>query len=394
MSIVKFAFEDELRGWKLTETAFAPFNLLVGASGVGKTRILRSLERVRLAALEGARFAAGCKWSIEVEAEGSKYLWTARTVQVNGSFQENFRYYDDDDDGFETEHARFAEEQIWTIGGTALITRDTNRLTLQGKDLPRIKDTESTIGLLRDVDELRPLYEALCKIVTSRPARLAMSYRYSNDDWIFELETKADSLDELRDLTDLDILTKALILQNKFPDSFAVIVDRFKEIFDQVEEVRVQAKRGGEGVIRRRSVSISPDQLKIAMRERGMDSWLVSSQLSSGMLRTFAHLLNLALATAGTVILIDEFENSLGVNCLPQVADHILGRAGELQFIITSHHPYVINNVPASMWRVVTREGSTVRVLGLEDLPALATASRHDRFTILTNLPEFEHGIQ
>lgn len=392
MSIVKFAFEDELRGWKLTETAFGPFNLLVGASGVGKTRILKALERVRLAALKDARFAAGCKWAIEIDAGGARYLWAARTLKMNGSSEESIPY--GDEDGFETEPARFAEEQLWLGGSRALVTRDSKQFMLQEKPLPKIKETESAISLLSAEDVVHPIYENFRKVVQGPAAILDEFYGYRSETWLPELEAKVRSPEELRDLMDLDILTKALVLQSKFPEVFARLTDQFRDIFNQVEEIRVKSYRDTVAHVKNSDAIVVLDRLIVVMRERGVGSWLVPRQLSSGMFRTFVHLLELMLAPNGTTFLIDEFENSLGVNCLPQVAEHILGRAGELQFIITSHHPYVINNIPASMWRVVTRQGSTVRVLGFEDLPALASASKHERFTILSNLPEFEHGIR
>ncbi|MDV2999866.1 MAG: hypothetical protein N5P05_001472 [Chroococcopsis gigantea SAG 12.99] len=46
----------------------------------------------------------------------------------------------------------------------------------------------------------------------------------------------------------------------------------------------------------------------------------------------------LYLAPDNSIILIDEFENSLGVNCLDSVTELVLNN-NKLQFIITSHHP-------------------------------------------------------
>ena len=67
----------------------------------------------------------------------------------------------------------------------------------------------------------------------------------------------------------------------------------------------------------------------------------------------------------------DEFENSLGVNCMGPLTDFILSRANDLQFIITSHHPYIINNIPKSYWKIVRRKGSAVRVTPASEIPAL-----------------------
>ena len=82
MAITKFQFTDNLRGWTLNEVSFSKFNLLVGVSGVGKTRILRALQSVYRAGISDARHTNGCSWTLELESEGKKFLWKAETSLV------------------------------------------------------------------------------------------------------------------------------------------------------------------------------------------------------------------------------------------------------------------------------------------------------------------------
>ena len=56
--------------------SFSAFNLLMGVSGVGKTRILQALQLVRFAGLSDARIVNGCSWTLELEVEGMKFLWS------------------------------------------------------------------------------------------------------------------------------------------------------------------------------------------------------------------------------------------------------------------------------------------------------------------------------
>jgi len=118
------------------------------------------------------------------------------------------------------------------------------------------------------------------------------------------------------------------------------------------------------------------------------------ADISSGMMKTLLHLFEIALAPKGSVIMIDDFENSMGQNCLPQLTDYILRYSNDIQFILTSHHPYVINNIPTKWWKIVTRKGSEVTVKDADSIPALQTASKLDKFTLLMNLKEYEEGIQ
>ncbi|MDX2054527.1 MAG: AAA family ATPase [Polyangiaceae bacterium] len=393
MTIVKFAFEDRLRKWNLEPTEFSPFNLLVGASGVGKTRILESLNRVRLAATKGARRVPDCSWTLIVEASGQRYTWKAQTGGAQ-NMGDALTQDDEDDNDTSGEGVRFVEEELTSSDGV-IVSRTPETFIFNGEKLPQLKDTDSAIELLRREEVIKPLHLAMQRFLFSGTHQPIAGFVPFDKQRVEKVEARVGTFDDLRDdSSGLTVLAKAVIMQNKFAKEFATVVGQYREIFDQVEEVRV----GPLSEFEKTSDDLPPffpmEWITVALRERQIDGWLVHHRVSSGMLRTLIHLFELALAPTGTVVLIDEFENSLGVNCLPQVADRLVERSKDLQFFVTSHHPYVINNIPWNEWRVVVRKGTSVRVLTSSDIPALHTASSHDRFTILSNLPEFERGIQ
>jgi len=82
---------------------------------------------------------------------------------------------------------------------------------------------------------------------------------------------------------------------------------------------------------------------------------------------------------------IDEFENSLGVNCIDSVTDLILENRN-LQFIITSHHPYIINNISPEFWKIVLRKGGLISTKNAEDFHI--SKSRQKAFIDLINVLE------
>jgi predicted ATPase len=206
------------------------------------------------------------------------------------------------------------------------------------------------------------------------------------------LGAERDGFDAFREMLALPGLSKisqyaplaAYYLQEAFPGHFEELKALFTGIFTSVEELKVLAAS---------EPSTSSIRHELAIRERGSNGWIGQAEMSSGMLRTLVHLIELTLAPRGSVIIIDEFENSLGVNCMPQLTDFILGREQDLQFIITSHHPYVINNVPPATWKLVTRKGGSVRIIAARDIPSLQKISHQQAFIRLINLPEFEEGI-
>lgn len=153
------------------------------------------------------------------------------------------------------------------------------------------------------------------------------------------------------------------------------------EIFPKVDDIKIDMAEKSGGYI-----------FSYAIKEN-TDNWILPPKISSGMLRTLAHLIEISTAPAGSVIVIDEFENSLGINCMPELTDFILDKSNELQFILTSHHPYIIHNIPWENWQIVSRNGSDVKVTKATHIPELETASSLDKFTQLVNLSEYDEGI-
>jgi len=190
---------------------------------------------------------------------------------------------------------------------------------------------------------------------------------------------------------------KAYLLQQLFPESFAEIKEAFREAFPSVIDLGVWQVYDREPDL--------PDVDRtfltfITAVEDGVEhpspfDGIPFSGMSSGMQRYLSFLVHLSFAPRGTVVLIDELESSFGINCLPAATHFLLSRAPDLQLILTSHHPYIIEQIPPDHWKIVTRKGSHVRVLDAAAIPALEEdRSRLDRFTRLINLPEYEQGIQ
>jgi len=104
------------------------------------------------------------------------------------------------------------------------------------------------------------------------------------------------------------------------------------------------------------------------------------------------HIAELYLCADGTVILIDEFENSLGINCIDEVTRSIVSSRRSLQFIITSHHPYIINNINFKNWKLITRKAGVVK--SYDATRFISGESKHQAFTQLINLDEYVEGIE
>ncbi len=63
------------------------------------------------------------------------------------------------------------------------------------------------------------------------------------------------------------------------------------------------------------------------------------------------------------------------------------------QFIMTSHHPYIINNIDISSWKVFYRNGLDVEILNGESLKKKFLSSKQEHFTQLINNKFYSEGI-
>ncbi len=379
--IVSFAYTDLDTGWTLDEVRFDALNLLVGPSGAGKTRILKALLNVRRAALRGARGVPSARWKLVVEGvarehdgEEGEYAWEAETRAEGTPFGN-------------VQDATFISERI-ERSGKVLVEREEGNFDFEKRRLPKLTKTESAIGLLESEEAIEPLHEAM---------RLWRSLEVLDFDFppdtIKSAEATRQSLGgRLGPLRRLTADTKLYVLQKDHPELFGRIVDDLVEIFPTVRalkitnlsELGVRPLPGEDHVV---------DLLAVGMKEEGVEGWVLHTELSSGLAKTLHFLIETTLAPKGTVLLIDELENSLGVNCLPEVAGRMLEGLDRVQYLATSHHPRVINEIPFERWKLVTRTGSNVRVINARDIPLLDSASPLEKFTELINLPEYLEGV-
>jgi ABC-type dipeptide/oligopeptide/nickel transport system ATPase component len=387
MTISRFRFQDRLRCWKLNDVSFADFNLLVGVSGAGKTKILRSLRTTCQAGLNGTTGVNDCQWEMDVVIEENRYTWAA-TIST------------------ESEKPVFTAETITKNDAEILIRRDEHSFIFNAEALPKLKNTDSAIALLKDEPSLSPLHGTLSRFAFSEDMLLPLLLDevpffdigksllgpMPAHGEITELRAKATTLESLRETTDTLLLWKAFVFQELFTDVFQRVKEDYAEIFPTVTDLKIDLFKDMAPAVAKRIPHLA-DYYALGIKEKGVQGWTVGQQISAGMQRTLVHLLSIALAPSGTVIIVDEIENGMGVNCLPQLIDHFLQRT-DLQFILTSHHPYVINNIPWRYWKLVTRKGSEVTVRDATSIPSLDSASSLEKFTQLLNLEEYAEAIR
>lgn len=391
MSILSFQYEDLDSGWSLEKVSFDALNLLVGISGVGKSRLLDALESVQKAGLRGAEGVPSARWNIEIILGEESYRWQAETSVSRYERLKSLGTKGDNGGASEETDARFVSEKIWH--GDELLVERNHRFLFEGHELPRLNEAESAIQLLAQEDAIEPLHTSLkqWKNLSDPLFGFASLARVTSAE--VDRKKLGGDVDKLKALLHWSPLMKLYILQKDHRDLFDQIVWDFKEIFPTVQKVKIAtfSELGAKPDLGHEYMS---NNLAGGFQEEGAEGWILHRDWSTGMRKTLDFLIDTTLAPEGTVFLIDELENGLGVNCLPQVTRRMLEGLDRIQFIATSHHPRVINEIPVRRWKVVVRRGSRVRVIPAEEIEGLQRASALEKFTALINSPEYGEGIR
>jgi len=79
MKIQSFKFSNNKENWHIEEVKFEELNLLVGGSGVGKTRILKALDLICDVALGRNHNLDDLEWSINFSHLGLNYRWELKS---------------------------------------------------------------------------------------------------------------------------------------------------------------------------------------------------------------------------------------------------------------------------------------------------------------------------
>lgn len=372
MKIQSLQYEDLSTGWKLDLIEFNPqLTLLVGASGVGKTQILEALGNLKKIAAGISSSSSGVQWDIHfVSSSGKNCQW-------KGQFDKTWEGIS----GFYTQTQSHKPVNLnyekLIINNSEIIDRTREKILFKGSPTVKLSQCESVVSLLREEDEIKEIQQNIIKIRYNHTVNLEN---------IFMLDLNENEYKSLEYLinSNKSLNIKLYFLYTKHKKEFDKIKSSFIEIFPSIEDVKINLIE----FYNDKSIF----QTDINIKEKNVLNWVSGFQMSSGMLKTFWHLVDLYLCPDNSVILIDEFENSLGINCIDEVTYQILASERNLQFIITSHHPYIINKIPYQDWKLVTRKGSVVQAKNATEYGI--GKSRLQAFTQLGNLPEFSAGIE
>lgn len=370
------------RAWSFSRTEFGDFNLLVGTSASGKTRFLNTIFNAILFAIQQSTFIYGCWWEMTLESGDTKYVWTIET-EIGPKQSISMERL-----------VKLANAQ--NPGEVTLVDRTSQEFMFRGSKIPRLSPNQTSIFLLREEPEIKQLFEALDSHVTRRrffgdEMGKQSTPQVLNKGAVQEYLSAADKRSALIGPPPFGftVSTKLYLLSEGQDEvyskqAFRRIKDWFQTVFPSVVDLQV---RDNTRLNQDGPISLEGFSPMVCIREKGVDGWIPYSELSSGMQKVLLILTDLETLPEGTVYLIDEYENSLGVNAINFLPDYLAQVDTTFQLFITSHHPYLINRVDPRHWYVFSRNGSDVRIRAGDETARLYGASKQDAFMQLINDP-------
>lgn len=380
MNIQSFVYKDNAIEWQLEPITFKPLTLLVGASGVGKTRILQAILNLKKI-VKGASLN-GIEWNIKFSTRlGHFYEW-------QGCFENKGFFPEPADDSFfdNIDLPKIKTEKL-VINEQAIIERNAEGICFNGVKTVKLPQTKSVIYLLKEEEQIKTVFDELQKIIEEDNSRdNAETFAVTLNGELEDRLKKYPTLDSIRNSFESLKVKLYLSYQNE-KEVFEKIKNAFLDIFPYVKNIKMEPVEFNDK-------SLPPrfrEALFFQIKEKGVNHWIDERKISSGMYRALMLISELYLCADGTLILIDEFENSLGINCIEEVTRSIVSHQRNLQFIITSHHPYIINHINFANWKLITRKAGIVK--GADATTFNLGKSKHQAFTQLINLDEYVEGV-
>lgn len=365
---------------KINKINFDRFSLLVGASGVGKTQILRSI--MNLKNIASGQAISGFSWNVNFDILGDTYNWKGE-FEKNSAYSEGmFPFFFGGFSNDKETRAKIIFEQL-TKNDKLVIERRGEVILFNEQLTVKLSPTESVINLLRAEEEIEIIANSFSKIDYINPDSQT-GYRLTIDD------VDADEVKTLAGIrnSNISILSKLYLCQEYEKDFFDEMIETYKDIFPFIEDIKIQMHQPELGKTTTHKIFYA------RFKEKGVESWIEQNAMSSGMSKTLTQLAYLHLSSDGAVLLIDEFENGFGVNCINDITDELMNSSSiyktDIQFIMTSHHPYIINNIPIDYWKIISRKAGIVKSYNAKDFNL--HDSNHEAFTKLINLSVYADG--
>ena len=207
----------------------------------------------------------------------------------------------------------------------------------------------------------------------------------------------AELEEELGKKKSLDLMTKyqlpvslkLFFLKKYFNPLYVEICSFYKSIFPVIEHCEIL-----DASILDKHLPLTGRVPVFTIKEKHVKSPIPLQELSAGMQKVLLIMTDIIALPPNSLYLIDEYENSLGINAIDFLPSFLADHGLDKQFVITTHHPYLINNMPIDNWQVFHRKGSNVTIKNGSEYVERFGQSKQKAFVQLINDPFFSEGLE
>lgn len=333
-------FENHTTGQKINRIHFNRLNLMVGVSGAGKTQILKALSTYVGAVVTGESIPCAGRLamcfsvdSISEKKNIAAYENLTWVIETKKQF-----YKSDGNSGYE-----IANESLSRSDGNNVFVRTERVLHVEGKEMPRIALDKSVLNVF--LPDIQASFFKVASLFRQIKGVEDVPRDYAEEQiklWEVNQYGGLPLAEIKKRLSQYPILLSIFLAKKYVPGLYRDFLDALQASFPYVKEV-LASDKAGQG---KSELAIWQDH-----------TWVSKSDISGGTMKAIYVLSTLFFWTDGSVILLDELENALGVNCLDNIVEHICIKSAEnhQQFILTSHHPYIINRIPVNHWHIISQ---------------------------------------
>ncbi len=184
MIIKKLYYRDSITGWTLDNAEFSNFNLLVGASGVGKTKVLEAILNLQKIINGEPIKKIECK--IEFEIENNLYSWE---INYNKKNLELIPFLD------------FSKEVLF-INKTIIMIKDSDEIKFKNKEVPKLPKEKSLIHLFREEDTISKIFDSFQNIIQVEDGKTVVI-----------LSNSEESIKKINEEKDIQMLIRDIIIK-------------------------------------------------------------------------------------------------------------------------------------------------------------------------------------
>lgn len=373
MRLNSYRYWDEDAGWDFSRAEFQRINLVVGDTGTGKSRFLNTIFNLGAIAVGIRRIRTG-SWDTAFESEGTEYRWILESKRLGPKL------------------SIIANEKLWRKDKNdhdkIIVDRTETSFEFFGNQTPKLRKDSPSISLLREEDAIKPIYNGFQKIIRRDFSADALGQSTGYESTAFELIDGIEKIEQLFGMQ-LGVNSILLVLSKKFPTVYEAICENYKEVFSFIHGTKMMELKDIDPHFQG-----SGRWPVFAIKEKDVNKWLPITECSSGMKKVLLLIVDTYTMPEGGVYLIDEYENSLGINAINFLPDFLSTHERDLQFIMTSHHPYIINNMPVENWLIFHRKGGKVKIRYGKDNVEKFSRSKQQRFVQLLNDPFYAEGVE